>query len=404
MNRAYTGPLGTFLMLTLSSCSGDAAYEGEALPVLTAATDHLEASRLAARFDGRVPVFTGEHQPTDTLRLLRVHGDSTDFGQITSIHAFGDRLLVTDRLMHPHIVVLDRNTGTILRRFGANGGGPGEFRDPTWVFIDSMDPPRAWVWDDHNRRLTLLDLLAAGADLIAEQIRINPAQPVLGMVWSGDNLIANGFFGEHAFLILDREGQTVTGIATDHPFTERDVPVSMGRRFLNRTYMAVGPVHRRLVLAYQFKNRLDFYTANGEPYGTITGPRAATARFHVRGDRFFWDPANEMTYQGLAATDCYVYASFNGTRLEESAPGDLIQVFRWDGAFVGEFATDRPLFRFNVSQDDTVLFGAFEDPYPRVGEWPLPHWLRSLRAPSMAEYATGDHPCGTGDHHLGGSS
>ena len=144
-----------------------------------------------------------------------------------------------------------------------------------------------------------------------------------------------------------------------------------GRRLLNRNFMAANPGDGRFVLAYQFRSRLDFFTPDGERYGTISGPRATRPSFGLRNGRFAWNDDNEMAFQGVAASRHYVYALFCGCSIEEQRTSSVVQVFRWNGDFVAELQLDRPVLEIAVDEDKT-LYGAAEEPYPGIAEWALP--------------------------------
>jgi hypothetical protein len=152
------------------------------------------------------------------------------------------------------------------------------------------------------------------------------------------------------------------------------MPEPNGRRLLNRNFMADQPGGGRFVLAYQFGNRVEFYTGAGERYGQVSGPRETEPRFGLAKGRLRWEDGNEMAYSGAYATERYVYALFCGCRLGEDVPPSRVHVFRWNGDFVGEVTLDRPVLEIAVSPDDATLYAGIEEPYPGVGEWKLPEW------------------------------
>ena len=56
---------------------------------------------------------------------------------------------------HDSIVRIDSITGAGLRRFGAHGGGPGQFHFPFGIFVDSRG--RIYVTDGENKRVVRID-------------------------------------------------------------------------------------------------------------------------------------------------------------------------------------------------------------------------------------------------------
>lgn len=231
-------------------------------------------------------------------------------------------------------------------------------------------PPQAWLYDFKNHRFSLIEIAGDGEARILEEMRIN-AGDIESLVWSGGRLIANGVFVDHTLVHIDRSGNVLSRIAVPPPFTEREVGQPAGRMQLNRSYLAADPIGRRVALVYQFGNRIDFLGPAGELFGSVNGPRKTTARFRVENGRFFWAEGNAMAYHGAAASANYVYALFCGCQMDEDRPPSRIHVFRWNGDFVTELQLDRPLRSFNVTQDDSLLYGSFDVPFPMIGEWQL---------------------------------
>ncbi|NQT50553.1 hypothetical protein HQ576_00795, partial [bacterium] len=68
--------------------------------------------------------------------------------------AVGDELFVTDVTGH-RVLVLDRNSGKVLRTFGSKGGEPGQFRLPNAIAADAEG--NLYVSDAFNYRLQKLN-------------------------------------------------------------------------------------------------------------------------------------------------------------------------------------------------------------------------------------------------------
>jgi hypothetical protein len=259
-------------------------------------------------------------------------------------------------------------------------------RDPDWAFKVSEYPPITWIYDFQNRRMVLVQLDAGPDSMILEEFSLNVGVSLLNPVWVGGRMISNALLPDAALMVIDRQGRAVAQVQAPQPFTEREMPLAVGRLLLNRTYLALDPSRRRVALVYQFAPRIDFYTAGGLRYGSVIGPRATVPSFRAENDRFFWNDENEMAYAGAAATYNYVYALFCGCRLgyDDQGPHRL-HVFSWNGAFVAEIAVDRPIDAFAVSDDDTELVAAFQTAagHPLVGVWSLPRSLRMTSAIRM---------------------
>ncbi|HEX7051317.1 MAG TPA: hypothetical protein VF188_14015 [Longimicrobiales bacterium] len=79
-----------------------------------------------------------------------------------------------------------------------------------------------------------------------------------------------------------------------------------------------------------------------------------------------------MAYVAVDASDTYIYALFCGACSREDRLPNVVHVFTWDGVFVGELELDRRVKTIAVAPDDSLLFGAVEEPVPQVGIWEIP--------------------------------
>ncbi|HLM66692.1 MAG TPA: BF3164 family lipoprotein [Longimicrobium sp.] len=338
-----------------------------------------EAVQGTGSFRGRVPRLAATAQPEDTLRLNRLFGDSVAFASISGIQPLGRHLFVTDRLMSKHLALIDLRTGAVKGRAGKHGEGPNEFRDPGAFMVQSVSPPRSWVYDFQNRRLSLLAASEDGALEIEQSRPFNVGESIEQPLRIGERYVANGLFPDFTLLVLDSTAQPVQRIEADPPFPARTMPHVVGRRLLNRSYLTAHPGGERLALAYQWASRLDFFSADGSRLGSVHGPRPTAAKYSVSGEnRFFWDPEGQMAYTGIQATGRYVYAAFCGCRETDDRDqrSQRVHVFRWNGDFVSEIQLDRRMTAFAVSPDDAFLYGSVTEPHPAVAEWKLPAALQ----------------------------
>jgi TolB-like 6-blade propeller-like len=329
----------------------------------------------ASHFSGRVPALGGADRPETTLAMHRLLGDSLAFSMVTQLAVADGKLLVGDQFSSPHLGVVELRTGRITARFGRDGEGPGEFRVPSWFVADAGRPGRMWVYDFQNRRLSLVRLDGRPKP-VERELPVDAGVSLEAPVWTDGGLIANGVFPDYTLLVMDSAGQPRRRIAADPPFTERQMPHATGRRLMNRSFLAPSPRGDRFALVYQFRNRVDFFRADGTRYGTVRAPRQTELRYRIGSGGFLWEDGNEMTYSSVKATDRYVYALFCGCRLGRERPPSRLHLFRWNGDFVREIALDRAVTAFAVSPDDAAVYGGVEEPYPAIGEWRLPAELR----------------------------
>jgi hypothetical protein len=370
--RSFAVALAVMVQLAGCSESHETGQANDSSPQPASRVREAE-SATGHEFSGKVPRLRGEPAPRDTLRMVRQFGDTSVFGTPTGVRRVGRHLVVSDRFMDPHLSVWELANGRLVQRIGRNGKGPREMLDPLWFVADEADPDRVWVYDFGGRRFTLLDPGNQRQPVVRE-VPLDAGVSLSGPVWAGNRIITNGLFPDYTLLTMGEDGRVIERLAADPPFKERDMPHATGRRLLNRSFLAANPSRTRLVLTYQWKSRVDFFTIGGERIGSVQGPRETSPVFRVSQDRFFWgeDDENEMAYWTVDATERYVYALFCGCFPGEGNMPAYLHVFDWNGNFVAEVAFDRQVTALDVTDDDQMLYATFEAPYPGVGEWRLP--------------------------------
>ncbi|HEY0019283.1 MAG TPA: BF3164 family lipoprotein [Longimicrobium sp.] len=333
----------------------------------------IDVASVANAFTRNTPSVRGE--PGDTMRMLRALGDTNSFGGIDRIVAVDDRLLVLDYLMDPHIAVVDVPSGRVVEQFGRNGAGPKEFKRPHWAFR-AENPGEVWVFDPGNLRLSLIDLDADADHRIKRSMPVPPEAPVESPTWIGGSLVGNGVFPDYTLLVMDTRGTPVRRIAAAPPFSYRQVEHWVGLGILNRSFFAHQPSGGRIAIAYQWADRLDFFSADGGFLGTARGPRTTRPSYRIQDGKFFWNEETEMAYWAVAASDQHVLALHAGPAPDkpfEHFPSKL-HVFTWGGEFVRELAFDRPVYGVAVAPDGRTLYAPYneEDGSQRIGIWRLP--------------------------------
>lgn len=359
--------------------SAATAYRSAPIEQTSAA---LPVSNAAIRNENQEDPGSASLPGADSLSPLRVFGDTAAFGRISSVRVSGDRIWITDRFMSPHVSVLDRSDGRLIRNFGREGEGPGEFRDPTVVEV--YDDHRALLYDFQVRRLTHVDIRTD--ELVVDQLTLDFGMSLLDPVVTDSVIVTNGLFPDHSLAIVDRSDHTFRRIAGRPPHALEDVKLRVAARLMNRSYVTANPDQTRLALGYQFAPRVDFFTVGGQHYASTPAPRDLDIRWHNEDDRFFWDDGSESAYTAIAADDRYVYALFCRCRLgDDSPPPPLLHIYRWDGTFVGEWVFATQVREIAVDPlDPGYIIGVVEDPYPRLAEFRSPI-ARAPRSTSRAD-------------------
>ena len=297
-----------------------------------------------------------------------------ELGRVRGLHVLGDYLVALDQAQSPQVHVFERASGKLLRRVGPHGRGRTEFIDPATVIPVSNYPPRAWIFDYQRQDLVLVALDAQPAAEVLEVLELNAPGTLVSPLWVGGHIVANGLFADHSLAVLDRTGRAIGMVAGEPPFPVTAYADSARRWRLNRTFLAASPDQSRLALAYLYVNRLDFFFPSGFRYASVAGPRAITVHTPADTSRLRFAPTDEIAYVQSAAGSRYVYALFCGCPANsDGAPRTRIHVFRWDGTFVAELQLDRSLRAFAVTENDSLLYGAFSQDQPRIAEWVLPH-------------------------------
>jgi TolB-like protein len=368
--------LAVVIVLSCQGNPGSRALERDSSEISVAFADDSEPHSTRLETNSA----NGSRDSGNDLVASRILGGPDTFGTVSEITPVGNYIVVTDRGGPPHVNVFDRASGQLVRRFGGTGRGPREFLGVNWLFRESHDPPRVWLFDYMLRRGSLLDLDATDSLIIADQFRIEVAAQIRYPAILGDTIVAGGFYPDMVFLIMDRDQNVLSRVIGDLPYTVNDVEGDFALGMLNKNWTAFDPSRSRVVVAYQRVNRIDFFRINGTQFVSGTSPRtipAPTYRFAPDGTFVF----EEMSpvYWNVTASDNYVYALFNGAPMDFDLPQKMayrVDVFTWDGEYVTEFVLDHDITAFSVTEDDSLLYGAALEPFPAVVEWNLPAWLR----------------------------
>jgi hypothetical protein len=172
------------------------------------------------------------------------------------------------------------------------------------------------------------------------------------------------------------------------PFSKADAPGVMPRQDVNWRITSVAP-SRRIVVAYNNVNRLDFFTPAGEYVTSAAGPQPVTVSFDRAGPEklFEWRPESELAYVDVTSTDRYVYALFCGCRRSDirKSFANKLHVFTWDGRFVAELVVEPAVYKIAVPPGDSLLVAATWTPFPSLGVWRVPSLAGSKPAPVLAE-------------------
>lgn len=320
------------------------------------------------------PTFDRDQQPRDTLHLVNTLADTLTLGFVRAMAAVGEYVVLTDRYVEPKLIIVNAKAGEVVRRVGRDGRGPREFRTPYSLAVQSHDPPKVWVFDYDNQRLTLLAPDRPDREWAVEEISLKLDVRLTHPFPNAAGFASTGLFPDHTLMELDRSARPLRLIRALPPYDQTAASTPVGRLMLNYAVAARHPQGGRFVLAYRHANRLDVFDEAPLAARSTSGPRSIVPRYgaDVRTGRFGFGQGNERAYVWIDATPRSVFALFCGNCSRERPP-TIVHMFDWAGTFVREFALDHGMWVYAVTQDERSLIGVFEDDQgmPRIGRWNL---------------------------------
>jgi len=280
------------------------------------------------------------------------------FGLPTRLEVRGGELLVLDRYRPRAVMALDRNTGRLLRDFGREGDGPGEFRSPVALATDESG---VIVLDGGLGRVTRLAADESGGGFALRGVaRLGLDAPATELVTTaGGELVVSGFLPDGRLARLGPEGDLRgfegRAMELDDLTPERRIEALQGT-------LRATPGRDRIVRTHRFASRLDIVDAASGESLTAWGPE----RFEPGpGD----DPAR-FGYLDSAPFEGGFFALYSG-RTREAYPdranyADLVHEFDWDGRLRAVHRLDADVIAIAWSEPDGRLYAARHEPVPEV--------------------------------------
>lgn len=329
---------------------------------------------------------------TCSLDRERELGEKDDFGRIVHLRAVDGRLVAVDHRLPPFIKILDLDSGKLIATFGETGDGPGEFHVISGLFVESRDPLVLGAYGYQNRRISFLrssDEAEGRLSLVGEVPLVTDELGLLGLTRRGDGFVAGGLFADFTLARIGPDGSVVAELVTDPPFDREDARGSWTfAAIMNSARVVRGP-EDMMAVAYENRAAIDIIDLETETYHRLLGPDEVRTRFEIRDGRLFTGDGHERAYRLLAASEHLLFAGFVGTSFDRARHGHnphRVLVFDWEGRFLADLELGTGATALAASEEAGRLWAAYENPYPRVGEWPLPEPLVD------AARAEGDRP------------
>jgi hypothetical protein len=314
------------------------------------------------------------YEDSDLLKAVAVFGDSQSFGWLSEIQVHGNALLVFDR--HPksgseQLFVLDKNDGSVKARLGPPGSAPAEIANSVSMgsVHSTTDASDFFVWDYPNTRV--ITYHPTGSHVQRTGVYAQPEKiPLFQLAWlGGDRLVTNGLFSEELlrFYALDRRSNVLRfDRSAGNVLHPREVPTVA--RQLSRNTMAADAATGRIVLAFTYLSRLNFYDSSGKLVRVVSGPEEVLPKYRVEGLRFVpdFEAGFRMAYVDVAASKEYVYALFSGHPAPHVGAGDEVHVFSWTGELVKVFGLDALVNWLAVDEATRRLYTVQLAPHPTI--------------------------------------
>lgn len=372
--------------------------------LLTLFLPSLVAGCLDASARGRSPAREElDHGPLRP-RLVRgtVLNASDSLQYPTELAVVGEYLVALNEYRTPVGYLLRRSDGALVRTFGRDGQGPGEFMS-AW----SVDPvPGAdefWLYDPALRRTTRISV---GQVLRGAPAREYPSVQLTSdgvgtdLTWLGDSLmVAPGFFKRGRLGYFDAGGSLLRE-AGEVPQGSEGTPAHVRQHGYQST-LEPNPSRTLLALGTRHADQIEIYRPDGTRVALGRGPFRFDPRYEVgtRGGQPALAVGDELRfgYVDLAATEDHVFALFSGRRQGDyrgtANLGEYVHVFDWSGRFLAELRLDAPVIHIAVDPGTMTLYASRPDPSPAILKYPLGEGpLTSL--PPGPTARTGPHPPG----------
>jgi hypothetical protein len=338
--------------------------------------------------------------PSATATTVRAAESTSVQGELINqdaIFAYPTRVVVADtRLIvvdaaEPFIHVIDLSNAFLAMSFARNGFGPDEFGSIRSV-IRRPQANDLWAHDIERNQIRRLEVSThEGRDTIITLPKFG-GTAALDAVWITDSQLALSVANDSASLaVLDVASGKATVLGPALPFGAAETPPASlsDRRRAAVTRMCYEPTHSSLVRAYTYAGRLEAIDLrNNATLTTYAVPSGFAPVFHQDTNTTSFNlrvPGQKIGYLACGAGPEYVFSLFSGRAIGDNrrslyaaSHGDLLQVFAWDGRFLGSIKLNPGITDFSYDASRRILYGVRYFPRPGVFRYPLGPALNSL--------------------------
>jgi len=297
--------------------------------------------------------------------------------------ARGPYLLVLDILPAHALHVIDREDGRYLAGYGPKGEGPGEFRSPWVVALDSEGS--IWVSDPGLGRITRVGLREDEDERLEltteESVAIEGPAYAVTPFGSG-NFAALGLFDGGEVGVFDSSGEFLGSTA---PLSGPDEPVGV-RATSTLSDMAVHPNGEYVAIARRFAGQVTIVDIERDTTIQASVPVPFQAQLNVSPEgRAARSSDTRYAYADVVGTAKVILALFSGRTEAENTKqvlggdawlGDEVHVFDWRGHLLDVFRLDNVASGLAVEGDS--LYTTVLSPLPGVRGYAMDQRLRDI--------------------------
>lgn len=325
----------------------------------------------------RIPEPPGNAPQRDRRLSSRELDASGMLAAPTDLALVGRYLVLLNTRGDSAIHVYDTQTDKLVRSFGREGGGPGEFRG-AW----SLDPEPGsrsafWVFDIGLQRFARIDLdrdFAPGARYGTRIVQMQGSAPVLSPVWVGDSLLVSpGVFAEGGRLAWFASTGRMRSVVGDDPPGRADVPMQV-RQHAYQSTVRPNPQRTLLAAGTRHADRLEILRVDGSRVAAAARPAnfEPVYKTTLRAGQPTMDSGDEMRfgYIDLATTSDRIYALYSGRKRADfpgqANYGEYVHVYDWNAKLIEVIGLDSPAITIEADEAQQKLYAVRHNPTPAL--------------------------------------
>lgn len=255
--------------------------------------------------------------------------------------------------------IFDKTTFNYIKSCGSKGKGPDEILHPLCFARNCIS--NLCVFDPLKTRLSIYDIdnciksKYSKPEKIIEFESSNIKNLSYSKLYWFDNLndttfLFIGNFEKDRLRIFNSHGQLVNSIGNYAAFNYNKLPLGLNN-YLANGLISLKPDKSKVAIVLQYYNAIEIYSLQNNEQKFISIGELQINRKSVQ-------PINwTRTYIGIYTTDKYIYALYNGFKIEDKQlEGKEIHVLSWDGQIIGKYILDYPISTFFVDEQKGLIY------------------------------------------------